>query len=459
MRRRPALEIILARPHDRRVSAPAKSSPPLPSLATVTRRVVAGQMLFTTGHVLSTGGFLYYFANEFRPSAALFALLQVVPEIAEAAGLLVRPLLALFGGRKRTWIILLLAGRTAALGVPAMAFPELRPPGVDPFLVIVACVACWYVCQGLSYVAYLSWLSDLAPERRWGRFFATRQLASLAVMLVVPTAASVLRGRWINTLPEDARLHSFVLIFVLGGMLAASSIIPLLSLPNVAAPTFVRRLPSLRVLRAAVGNRSFRLLLAQSWWLSFAQGLSQAALFKFQVEVLKIPLETYYVLSGLMLLLQLPVTMLAGRLSDRYGDRQPLMAALFAVAPALLFWIAATPERWWLLFGAYALWGLFGMVNVCGQNLALRLAPASDNTLHLGLFRQIGGLLAGLAGFCGGLWLDALLSEPAGVTIAGLMLGPYQVVFLVSFLGRITAPLWLIGVCEPRTDRGATAAS
>ena len=66
---------------------------PLPALASLTRRVVIGQLLFSTGHVLSTGGFLYYFANEFRPSAALFALLQIAPEVAESAGLFVRPLL------------------------------------------------------------------------------------------------------------------------------------------------------------------------------------------------------------------------------------------------------------------------------------------------------------------------------------------------------------------------------
>ena len=164
-------------------------------------------------------------------------------------------------------------------------------------------------------------------------------------------------------------------------------------------------------------------MLAQSWWLSCAQGLSQAALFKFQVDVLHIPLSMYYVLSSVMLGLQLPLAALAGRLSDRYGDRRPLMIALFAISPALLFHMVATPPTWWLLFGAYGLWGLFGVINVCGQNLALRLAPVSDNTVHLALFRQIGGLLAGVAGLCGGLWLDALLRESAAVSFGRVEAG------------------------------------
>jgi MFS family permease len=211
------------------------------------------------------------------------------------------------------------------------------------------------------------------------------------------------------------------------------------------------------LVRRAFGDRSFRLVLAQSWWLSCAQGLSQAALFKFQVDVLHIPLPMYYVLSSVMLGLQLPLAALGGWLSDRYGDRRPLMYSLAAVSTALLFAIAASPERWWLMFGAYAVWGLFGVVNVCGQNLALRLAPASDNTVHFALFRQIGGLLAGAAGLCGGLWLDALLSESSDVNIAGRMLVPFQIVFAVSLLGRATAPLWLLGVREPDKHGKRTA--
>lgn len=412
-------------------------------------------MLFTAGHALSSGGFLYYFANEFHPSAALFSLLQVAPEVAETAGLFVRPLLSILGGRKRLWITLLIVARIAALGVPAMAFPALRPAGVDPFWVIIASVALWYACQGLSFVAYLSWLSDLAPERQWGRFFAARQMSTIAVNLVVPVVASYARAHWRETFSDEAELWSFVAAFLVGGVLAVTSIVPLLLLPSVPTRSAERSLPSFGMLRRAVADRSFRFVLAQSWWLSCAQGLSQAALFKFQVNALQIPLHIYYAMTSVMLLLQLPLSAWAGRLSDRYGDRRPLFVSLLAVSGAMLFVIAATPDRWWLMFGAYATWGLFGIVNVCSQNLALRLAPASDNTVHFSLFRQIGGLLAGIAGLCGGLWLDRLLQDSTQIDVAGWELDSFQIVFVVSLLGRATAPLWLLGVRKRHTDASA----
>ena len=170
-------------------------------------------------------------------------------------------------------------------------------------------------------------------------------------------------------------------------------------------------------------------------------------------------MTTYYALSSLMLVLQIPLTIWAGRLSDRYGDRRPLIASTLAVSLALLFWLAATPATWWLLFPAYAIWGLFGVVNLCGQNLALRLAPPSDNTLHLAMFRQVGGLLAGLAGLGGGWWLDELLRAAADPARAETALLPYQTLFLVSLIGRATAALWLLPIPQSAatSDAGRTA--
>lgn len=415
------------------------------SVAAITRRVIAGQMLFTAGHALSTGGFLFYFANEFRPAAAVLALLQCMPEVAESAGLFVRPLVQKLGGRKWTWVSTLLTARMAALGVPLMAFPAARPAGLEPIWIIIGCVAAWYVFQGMAYVAFLSWLSDLVPGYRWGRFFAKRNIAVIVVMLTVPLAASLLRNEWIAGLDAEAKRLSYVGIFVAGAVLAIASIVPLLGLPNVRMPAETAQRPTWRMLADAIGHAPFRRLLIYGWWLSLAQGLTQAAFFKYQVDVLKIPVTTYYVLSSLMLGLQIPLTAWAGRLSDRYGDRNPLMISTFAVSGAMLFWLAARPGTWWLLFGAYAVWGLFGVVNLCGQNLTLRLAPPSDNTVHLALFRQIGGLLSGIAGLSGGLWLDSLLTGAATGAIADVI-GPFQILFAVSFAGRATAALWLIRV-------------
>ncbi len=438
---------------------PTTSELPLPLPAGVMRAVVVSQVLFTAGNVLTTGGFLYYYADAFGPSAFQFSFLLILPELAESVGFLARPLSRWIGSRKRTWMACLLGARLFALGVPLMAAPVLASGDAWPFEILVMWVAGWYLLQGIAYACFISWLSDLMPQTSWGRLFARRKMAMLGIMLVVPVAAGLLRREWANQLPEQQQLLTYVSIFLLGNILVMASVLPMRRLPESAAghgsdgdtdantdtPEQLARRTA-KVVWEAVTHRSFRWILLHGWWLSFAQGLTQAAFFRYQTRVLGLSIETYYVLSGLMLALQLPLTAWAGRLSDRGWDKPVLFGSVTAVSGAMVFWLAATPERWWLLSGAYAVWGLFGFVNICGRNLMLKLAPRGDNMAHVSLFRQVGGLCAAVAGLLGGLWLDRLTNAGATLAIAGYALGPFQIVFSASFVGRLTAGLWVLPI-------------
>ncbi len=426
-------------------------------LPQLTRAVVVSQLLFSAGNVLTTGGFLYYYANAFRPTALQFSLLLILPELAETAGLFARPIARWIGSRKRTWLVCLLTGRLFALGVPLMAMPVISTGFPWPFAALIIWVAAWYVMQGIAYACFISWLTDLAPEAKWGRLFAHRQLAMLAIMIVVPVVAGQIRSEWANTLPEHQKLITYATIFVIGNALVMSSVLPLLRVPDMDSRARVvesraERSSLWHVLRVTFMQPSLRWLLLHSWWLSFAQGLTQAAFFRYQVNVLQLPVETYYLLNGLMLAIQMPLTTLAGRLSDRGLDKPTLLWSVFAVSGAMLFWLGSTPETWWLLIGAYGMWGLFGFVNISGKNLLLKLSPRSDNTTQVALFQQLGGMFAAVAGMLGGWWLDSLTGSATSIPLAGLVLGPFQILFAASFLRRLTAGLWLLPIRVPATS-------
>lgn len=421
----------------------------------VIQAVILSQMLFSAGNVLTTGGFLYYYADAFGPSAVQLSFLLILPELAESLGFLARPLSRSVGSLKRTWLISLLSARLFACGVPLMAAPVLASGAVWRFELLVGWVAGWYVLQGIAYVCFIAWLSDLMPETSWGRLFARREMAMLGIRLIVPVAVGVLRRRWADALPDDRQLITYVGIFVVGNSVVAASILPMLRLPDLRGDArLVQRanvapVATWRVLGEALTHPGFRWILLHSWWLSFAQGLTQSAFFRYQTSVLKLSVETYYVLNGVMLALQLPLTAWAGRLCDRGREKSLLLWSVTAVSGAMVFWLAATPQRWWLLCGAYVIWGLFGFVNVSGQNLMLKLAPRGDNTAHVSLFRQVGGLCAALAGLVGGWALDRLTTQGASLEVGGLLLGPYQLIFLASFLGRVTAGVWVVPIRSP----------
>ncbi|MCC7424581.1 MAG: hypothetical protein IT428_30300, partial [Planctomycetaceae bacterium] len=192
---------------------------------------------------------------------------------------------------------------------------------------------------------------------------------------------------------------------------------------------------------------SLTLLIVHNLWLAFSNGLTQAAFFDYRKNVLGISLATYYILENTTTLVMIPVSVAAGRISDRTGNKWLLFWGAMIAAGAMPFWLMASPAHWALIFGAQVCWGAFAAVNLAGGNLLLKLSPRSANTLQLGLFQQGAGLLAGLSGLLGGWWLQRMV--PQSVHFAGWSWNAHQIVFLASFAGRLTAPLWVLPIREP----------
>jgi hypothetical protein len=423
-------------------------------------RLAATQTIFTAGHALTTGGFFNYFISSYKPTAAWLAILQAAPEFFETAGLFARPIVMRLMSRKSLWIGGLVLGRLAALVIPLIAILGHGRTATDVLPWILVAVAAWYALQGLSYIAFLSWLSDLAPERTWGRVFASRQL----VYVVVTWVMSTLGGhavRWQKSnLPADQQIWFYVAAFTIGGVVASLSVLPMLRLPALPSRAVFDRGRFVEPLRAAVRDRDFRHLLLWAVHMALAQGLTQAVLTKYQIEVLKIPLDGYLRMVAVMLSIQVVLSIVAGVLSDRIGDRNVLFTSHLLLSFAMTFPLLATPDRPQWQMGAYVVWGLFGVVNVVMYTLAWRLAPRSDNTSFLGLFRPMAGLTAALAGIAGGVWLDQLLRSEWSTALFGRTWTGFHLLFLVSFVGRFTAPFWLLGIQKQKPLRiGPTAST
>jgi len=431
----------------------ANGAGPTASPLEVGTRLAATQTLFTAGHALTSGGFFNYFVSTYRPTATWLAILQAAPEFFETAGLFARPIVTRIWSRKTLWIVGLVLGRLAAFAIPLVA---ILGQGLDASLVlpwILVAVGFWYALQGLSYIALLSWLSDLAPERAWGRIYSSRQV----VVIVVTWIMSTLGGqaiRWQRAhLPPDQQFWFYVIAFTGGGLVAAFSFLPMSRLPAIGTKPVFEPGRFLGPLKAAIADRDFRFLLLWAGHMALAQGLTQAVITKYQIEVLRIPLDGYLQMVAVMLSIQAVLSLVAGQLSDRLGDRNLLFASHLLVSLAMVFPFLATPANPGWQFGAYMTWGLFGVVNVVMTTLAWRLAPRSDNTSFLGLFRPLTGLTAALSGIVGGVWLDRLLKSEWSTEFLGRSWTGFHLLFLISLFGRVTAPFWLLGIRKRRRLR------
>ncbi|GAB4147739.1 MAG: hypothetical protein Tsb009_21100 [Planctomycetaceae bacterium] len=419
-----------------------------PAEATVTRAVVWNQTLWTAGYSLTSGAFLVYFGKELGANSFMVALLLVVPETSSTLGLLARWWVRKLGNRKRVWFIFSLGARFVSLGIPLLVFPSLRPEWIDPLVLLAVLLAVSQAFQSVAYLSYISWIADLTPEAHWGRFFSIRNIAKVLVLLVVPVVGGYLRDWWRRDVSAEVAMYAYVVAFGIGITLLLCSMIPLIRLPEVITQEAAPVLKKGHLFERAFRDRSMRFLLIHSWWLSLANGLTQAAFFGYLFGPLGIGLGTLYLLFGVMRLVKLPVSWWTGKLSDERGNKWPLFAGVAVASLGMVFWLLAEPERWWWVFGAYVLWGFFAMANIAGRNLVLKLSPRGDNTVDLGLFRLVGGFLAGISGLLGGLWLDHLRKTGTSWELAGISLGPFQILFLVSLVGRMTSLIWLFPVQE-----------
>ncbi len=349
--------------------------------------------------------------------------------------------------KKRLFLWASLGARAALLLIPLAVWQAWFPP----LTVLLAGMVLAGICQAIAFTAYLSWLSDLAPEQSWGRFFSRRNMAQLAVLLIIPFLAALLRD-WLKTsgYSVDFRMAVYAGTFCMGNMLQLLSLQPLLKWPAfIAAGPHRAHAAETAPVVWPVPRGSFVRVMLFSCWLAFFQGMTQTAFFLQGYRQLQLSLTVFFLLQGTMYLLQIPATWGAGRWSDLRGNRDLLMASTVVVSLAMLFWLATLRGHWAWLWGAYVLWGGFGAVNLTLQNLVLRVVPRHRNTLAIALYRFGPGFIAGLTGLVGGFWLERELNAEHAWSVWGSQVSPFFVLFAVSFLGRLLAPLILWGVREP----------
>lgn len=267
------------------------------SRSSVFRAVAWNQVLWTAGYSLTTGGFLLYFARELGAGATWISLLIVLPETVGLLGLATRSLIGSAEGRRRLYLIATMVARVVALPIPLVALAVDQGRSVSIGLLIGSVVAT-HAIGAIAYAAYLSWLSDLMPERRWGKLFARREMAKLAILLVLPVTVGYLRDWW--TQYETFTLTGYVSTFLIGQVLLAASVLPMLRLPARTRRSRMLARTNWEQVRAAWANRSMRFLLIHNWWLAVANGLTQSAFFFYSASFgpLGIGLGTYNLWQG-----------------------------------------------------------------------------------------------------------------------------------------------------------------
>jgi len=167
----------------------------------------------------------------------------------------------------------------------------------------------------------------------------------------------------------------------------------------------------------------------------------------FMLQTMKLPFWQITALQALASLAALAANGAWTKLGKRLGTRPVVFIATLCDAFYPLCWIFLTPDAGWVL----PLLFLFGAFNtplaVGAPTLVMRLAPDHKASSYLAKFNAIIGVVMAAAAVLGGYLAGAVAGD--SLAVGGLALGGLQLVFLLSFAGRLGS-LWLLRrVVEP----------
>ena len=225
--------------------------------------VLANMFATLTGGVFLTGFAVYLGMNEFT-----IGLLGAMPFLVTIFQLPAAYFVQNRGNRKKVSVRCSLVART--MWVPILVVALLPVPSASIKVpIVLALIFLHYALGSASFVAWLSWMSDLVPDRMRGNFFGTRNMlagaASMLVMVIFGTMLDGLRNLSSNGLPLG-----FSITFLTAVLFGVASIH---FLRRVSEP--VHTSPAVRIdfggqLLLPFRDRNFRRFLGFSFFWSFS---------------------------------------------------------------------------------------------------------------------------------------------------------------------------------------------
>ncbi len=394
-----------------------------------------------TGGVFLTGFALYLGMDEF-----MIGLLASMPFLATIFQLPVSHLIEERGRRKEFWCIGAAVARLAWIPILIIG---LAPARIIPYKLslLLVLILISYSFNSISSVSWLSLMSDLVPTEIRGRFFGNRNMlcgaAGMAAMLAFGKGLDYLEEHFDWGLPLGLGL-TFAAAVVFG-------VISLRFLTRVSEPLDGR----------PVTNRSFRKdVILPFREPNFRRFLGFAFLWSFSVHFAA-PFFTLYFLRDLNFtygfvaalgtisgLADLMGMHLWGRISDRVGNKAIIrFASGFAICIPLIWVFIGPDNRIAPLTLNMMAGGVWAGINLCMNNLLLRISPSQNRSLYLSTHNIGAGLGAATGPIIAG-WLLRVISNMSFSVFTWELL-PIHIIFLASTALRLLSFQLFKRVYEP----------
>ena len=342
----------------------------------------------------------------------------------------------------------------ARLALPIYALVPFIPDRITATTVLIGAALLHYSLNAMAACSWNSWMRDLIPPDRLGRFFGRRTLfatiVSAAATVIAAIALEWSRGS------EVLGDRTFAGLYALGFVCGLVSTGSLARVPEPQMPPRRDSAPLAKLLWQPLRDRNFRSMLRYlaSW--QFAVNLATPFLTVYFVRELGFGMGFVLLLTVLSQVANAMVVRGWGALSDRYANKSVLAVAtpLFLLCiggMAFADELASDTARAAYLIGLHIVMGAAGAgVGLAGGNIVMKLSPSGSATSYMATNALASAIAAGIAPIVGGWMADFFArrrlelqlewASPEGVSqIVGLSFTHWEFFFLLApLLGLYT---------------------
>lgn len=403
---------------------------------------------FATASVSLAGGiFLVGFALQILDANAFqVGILAALPTFANLLQMFGAYLIERTGQRKLLCLACVTVGRLAWLGIIFLPLTMFDPLGDSRVWVLVGIILIASLVNALAGVAWLSWMSDVVPDKIRGAYFGKRNMIALACGTVALLAGGRFLTEWGNRFGESDPT-GYMLLFGVGlalGLVASFLLFRMGEPPFEPNPEKM----TLRKFSLPFQDANFRrLIIFVSGWI-FSIQLAGPFYGVYMIDVLEISFSQITIFITIATVATLLMMQVWGPISDRVGNKPIILVAGWGLIVVPFIWLAAVPGSYMFpLFLGHIVSGAFIAGSSLSQfNMLIKLSPSQGRSIYLAVFAAVTGVIGAFAPMIGGV-LVGLLEE------FRFNLGPYTVtnihfVFLLSSIGQILVIFLILRVHE-----------
>ncbi len=418
-------------------NAAATRKPRYASLYAMTMEgALANMFVILTGGAFLTGLALHWGADDF-----MLGLLGAIPFLAQIAQLPGAMLIAVTGRRKSITVAFLAIARQSWWLLIPLCFLDIPyRPQILATLAILSGISAMIAAPG-----WTAWIADLVPSRLRGRYFGIRSMAVAISTVTITIAASLILDGFSAT---GNRSLGFAILLAMAATAAAMALAYLARIPDTWSNQSKQKI-TLTAVAAPFGHSRFRRLLTAGAAWHVAIGLSAAFFAPHMLNELRMNFLAIGLYTSAFSLAAVWTTHSWGKAIDRFGARQTAVVSAVGISIIPLIWLFPGPNTAWVLYGE----ALYSGILWAGFNLAVFTLPIScsdksQRCIYLAIYAVTTGLAYFGASILGG-YLAQVMGDQS-ITVAGLTLGRYQILFAISaFLRMAVIPLF--NAChEPR---------